>query len=192
METSNKNDAYIVQQYINHILRIKIMSTDIYRVRIVSVNKGKKTVLIRVYLIYYDGGYTELPIDMSFFVMILRDGRFLIPNSTAASKEKVYDTDQETPFFKATTTDNLLDHKWMTKNVPRFIKSASSRDYHKVSGKRRRDGAPVDTRKDSTLQRALYEIVVTDTKWIEHLKPGHVWDTTSFDVVKNFPIERED
>ncbi len=77
------------------------MGTDIYEIRVVSVHRSSGTVMLRVYLVYYDGGYTQLPTDPSFFLMMLRDGRLLKPNNTAASRERVYDSDQQSPLFQA-------------------------------------------------------------------------------------------
>lgn len=159
------------------------MDTDIYLIRVSAINKGKCTVQFRVSLVYYDGGHTKLPTgeNPSFFLMAMRDERFLIPNNNANSTEDVYETDAESPLHQKITFENTMDEKWMKKNLRKYVSEVVSvSDFQPVTGKRTRGGAPVDINNERRLEKALYEVKCTDVKWMQHLKVGQVWRSAVF------------
>ncbi|KDO16062.1 hypothetical protein SPRG_18403 [Saprolegnia parasitica CBS 223.65] len=146
------------------------MATDLYRVRVVRVHRGKCIVVFRVYSVYYDGGHT-LPSDASFFVLLLDDGRFLFPS------------------YATVGPNRALDHAWMTANAHTFVKRVEQTAYAPATLKQNATFVYSGFKKERQLEQGVYEVEYTDPKWIEHFEVGHVWQTCCFDMLHSMPID---
>lgn len=152
------------------------MSTDLYGVRILAVDKPNRKVRLQLIVTYYDvsSRYHEpLLKDITGFFRVLAD------NSIGGYGDS--------PLAKEVTTDEYCDEKWVKANAHRYIqkiellgkKNQPLRAYKGLSDfYYLRDGQWKD---EERLVQGQYEITVTDEKYLAHLKEGYAWGTTAYD-----------
>ena len=153
------------------------MSTDLYRVRVTSLDLGKRTVGFRVFLVYYD--WSGVPTDASFFMRILWDEA-----DTRFGKGG--------PLGNEVSVDQFLDEAFIDANTHRFVERVTQTAL-------RNDPPPAmpptfvyDSHKaEDGLTQGDYTVVVTDPKWMKHLKVGQTWSTTSYATRAVMPKGRE-
>ncbi|KDO22441.1 hypothetical protein SPRG_12722 [Saprolegnia parasitica CBS 223.65] len=162
------------------------MATDLYRIRVVRVHRGKCIVVFRVYSVYYDGGHT-VPSDASFFVLLLDDGRFLFPSYATVGPNRGFSSANE--HFAIASNGQALDHAWMTANAHTFVKRVEQTAYAPATLKKNAAFVYSGFKKERQLEQGVYEVEYTDPKWIEHFEVGHVWQTCCFDMLHCMPID---
>lgn len=154
------------------------MSTDLYRIRVLALDKPARRVTFRVFLVYYD--WSGVPTDPSFFMRILwdkADTRF----------------GGGGPLGHEVSVDQFLDEKWVDANTQRFVE--------RVTRTSLRNDPPAKDKKPPTfvyenfteeeiLTQGDYEVVVTDEKWIAHLAVDMTWQTTSYATKAKMPRAR--
>lgn len=154
------------------------MSTDLYGVRILDTKPEEKTFKVKIFVVYYDVAYKShqpIPEDYSFFFRILWDkGDVRFEKGGSIGRE--------------VTVDEFLDESWVDKNTFKFIENVellstanfpvndftSFSDFYYEN-----DGIWEDEEK---LVQAIYEIKVTDKKYLEHLKTGMSWGTIAYET----------
>lgn len=144
------------------------MSTDLYGVRVLNVDGAN--VKLQVFLVYYDWDF--LPEGRPFFLRALWD--------TADTR-----FGEGGALGDAITVDNICDEHFVDTNAGRYIKSVhqvSTKNYP-VSGDMptfyyERNGQWAD---EDKLTQGIYNVVMTDPKWAEHLQEGMAWGTTAYD-----------
>ncbi|WBB59075.1 WD40 repeat domain-containing protein [Streptomyces sp. WMMC500] len=154
------------------------MSTDLYGVRILSIAPDALSARLRVFVVYYDThdrSHAPLPHDPSFFFRVLWE----------ATRERPGDSFHP---LRMLDTDQVLEPDWVAANSHRYvrrIKQVATRN-HPVLPKKwadlhdfyyERKGAWQD---EDLLVQADYDVEVTDRRWLESLRPGDGWGTTSY------------
>ncbi|RHY26793.1 hypothetical protein DYB32_007291 [Aphanomyces invadans] len=156
------------------------MSTDLYRIRIVRVDGVRRIVIFRVYNVYYVGSHS-LPQHPSFFVLLLTDPLTYIGAGGASFAVL------ESPFNEAVTLCQALSRAWMTKHSHEYVVRMQIQSYRPCTIPEVVAGQDMfvysRSPDEDKLEQAEYEVEFTDAKWMEHFKEGHVWQTTSFDVL---------
>jgi hypothetical protein len=86
--------------------------------------------------------------------------------------------------------DQFLDEAWIDDNAARFVERVtrlSLRDYPL----QKEMPTFVDPGHDDGLTQGDYEVIVTDPRWLQHLKQGQTWDTCSYETQAKMPPGRE-
>jgi hypothetical protein len=166
--------------------------TDLFRIRVVRMNKSKRQIVFRVYLVYYDGGDTDvIPNDPSFFYLILAERPYLLHSITIMSERErtnfILSGENEPEILNELKEEakNLYRSESIQENVKKYIEQVklthiSERKIHKNEGRFYYSGF----KNEKALKQGVYEVTVTDDKWFKHLKPGMVWQTAAFDSLK--------
>ncbi|EQC42663.1 hypothetical protein SDRG_00391 [Saprolegnia diclina VS20] len=160
------------------------MASDLYRIRVVRVHRGKCIVVFRVYCVYYD---CTVPSDASFFVLLLDDGRFLFQSYANVGPNSGFSSANE-PFAIA-SDGQALNRAWMTANAHKFVKRVEQTAYSPSTLKTNPAFVYSGFKQERQLEQGVYEVEYTDPKWIEHFKVGHVWQTACFDMLSCMPID---
>ncbi len=155
------------------------MSTDLYRIRVLDLDPAQRKVTFRVFLVYYD--WSGVPTDPSFFFRILwdeADTRFGAGG----------------PLGDEVSVQDFCNEAFVNANTHRFVERVT-----KLS--RKNDPLPPgETRPtfvyggftdEDILTQGDYEVIVTDIKWMQHLKVGQTWQTTSYETKAVMPPGRE-
>jgi hypothetical protein len=155
------------------------MSTDLYRIRVLDLDPAQRKVTFRVFLVYYD--WSGVPTDPSFFFRILwdeADTRFGAGG----------------PLGDEVSVREFCSEEFVDANTHRFVERVT-----KLS--RKNDPLPPgETRPtfvyggftdEDILTQGDYEVIVTDVKWMQHLKVGQTWQTTSYETRAVMPPGRE-
>lgn len=155
------------------------MSTDLYRVRVLALDPAKRTVTFRVFLVYYD--WSGVPTDPSFFFRILWDEADVRFGGGG-------------PLGHEVSLDQFLDEQWVDENTHRFVERVTRLSL-------RNDPMPEDQKpgtfvyekfkNEDVLTQGDYEVVVTDPRWLAHLKVKQTWQTTSYETKAKMPKGRE-
>jgi len=161
------------------------MSTDLYGVRVLDINKDEKKVKLRVFVVYYDTNYKyhqPIPVDKSFFLRILwdkGDNRF----------------GGESSIGEEITLDNYLDEAWVDHNTYRFVekleilsnKNYPIEDYSEYFDfyyERESDNPnyTASWQDEDKLVQCDYNLFVSDEKYLDHLSVGLSWGTTAYET----------
>lgn len=155
------------------------MSTDLYRIRVLALDPEHRKVKLRVFLVYYD--WSGVPTDPSFFFRILwdeADTRF----------------GGGGPLGDEVSVEKYLDEEWVNDNTHHFVERVT-----RLS--RRNDPMPEDKKpptfiysgfkEEDILTQGDYEVIVTDPRWMAHLKVGQTWQTTSYETRAKMPKGRD-
>lgn len=146
------------------------MSTDLYGVRVLDVDRDQSRVRLRVFVVYYDVAYEShqpIPSDASFFVRVLCD------------KEALGDD---------ISWDDRFDEAWIDANAWRFVDRfvELERRNHPVTDWSsysdfyyERGGGWVD---QDQLVQADYDLFVTKPEYLDALSVGDSWGTTSYET----------
>ncbi len=155
------------------------MSTDLYRIRVLALDPAQRKVNFRVFLVYYD--WSGVPTDPSFFTRILWD-----EGDTRFGGGG--------PIGDEISVENVCSEEWIDANTHRFIERVT-----KLS--RRNDPLPPGQspptfiyegfKDEDALTQGDYEVIVTDARWISHLKVDQTWQTTSYETKAKMPKGRE-
>lgn len=166
------------------------MSTDLYGVRILDVDREQRRMRVRVFVVYYDVAYKQhQPIptadDLGFFFRILWE------------QGGCYPYDQ--PIQRA-ISDTLSHHEgFVSSNAYRFIEEVEVLKLrnHPVSRSRwkelsdfyyERDGAWKD---EERLVQGDYDVWVSDPEWLDGITQGSSWGTTAY-TTEDDPCTLED
>ena len=154
------------------------MSTDLYRVRVLDLDPTQRKVTFRVFLVYYD--WSGVPTDPSFFFRILwdeADARF----------------GGGGPLGEEVDVRHYLDEAWVNENTQRFVERVtrlSLRNDPLPAGKPPPTFVYDGYSNEDGLTQGDYEVIVTDARWIAHLKVGQTWQTTSYETRAVMPKGR--
>ena len=154
------------------------MSTDLYRVRVLDLDPTQRKVTFRVFLVYYD--WSGVPTDPSFFFRILwdeADARF----------------GGGGPLGEEVDVRHYLDEAWVNENTQRFVERVtrlSLRNDPLPAGKPPPTFVYDGYSNEDGLTQGDYEVIVTDPRWITHLKVGQTWQTTSYETRAVMPKGR--
>ncbi|OPF73383.1 hypothetical protein VT50_0228635 [Streptomyces antioxidans] len=155
------------------------MSTDLFGVRVLDLDHEQRRVCFRVFVVYYEPSWGTgelLPDDPTFFFRVLWEAA---ENSTPRRDGSLADV---------VTLDEFLDEEWVESNTHRFvagIERVAARN-HPVSDEaferlpmfsHERDGGWQD---EERLAQGDYLVQVTDARWMESLRVGQSWGTTSY------------
>lgn len=161
--------------------------TDLYAVRVLAIDPPVRRIQLRVTVVYYDiGEHQPLPDDASFYLRLFEGG----PLGEAITLEQYADeawVDANTRWYVA-NVDRIA-----TRNVP-FTGEVEGRlsewlegidgGFPWEDGKKFHEMSPGSAahmrRSESVRVGADYDVVVTDSRWIEHLGVGDWWRTTSY------------
>jgi hypothetical protein len=91
----------------------------------------------------------------------------------AVTPEQAEELGQTAPIGRELADRDICDGDWIRANVGRFIRSVEVYDRAWVPGD------PPDEVPPSV--QATCDIIVTDPRWLEHLRPGMEWGTTAYD-----------
>jgi hypothetical protein len=155
------------------------MSTDTYGVRIHKIEDTK--VQLRIFNIY--GDFVGIPASKDFFTRIMSDWSIRYEKSEVSSYLTDYiknaqdandtlfscDFEEYILFMKA---DEFVESVKIleTKNYPGILKHTF---YYCRNGK---------WKDENKLPQILFELTVTDPKWISHWQEGDSWGTTAYDA----------
>ncbi|MFC4015137.1 pentapeptide repeat-containing protein [Nonomuraea purpurea] len=157
------------------------MSTDLYGVRVLSADPARLEAHLRVFVVYYDTeirGYAPPEPDPGFFLPLLWEaGR------------------QDSPLGAAVTVDQVLDDEWLAEHARWFVSGVeqtavrnlppSEEDWaHLHDFYYERKGGWSD---EDRLVQADFLVRVTQSRWIEHLRPGTAWGSTFYPVGADHP-----
>ncbi|OQR95211.1 hypothetical protein ACHHYP_00220 [Achlya hypogyna] len=160
------------------------MGTDTYRIRVVRVNRQKCIVVFRVYKTYYEDNH-YMPMDISFFVMLLNEDRWLLPNSTTLTPNP----SPSSRFVADGLYANVFDKRWMADHAHDFVVNATMMAYAPSTLKEKALFIYSAFKKERQLEQALYEVQFTDVSWMQHFHVGHVWQTACFELLHSLPID---
>src|SRR5262249_28267191 len=154
------------------------MSTDLYRVRVLDLDPAQRKVTFRVFLVYYD--WEGVPTDPSFFFRILwdeADARF----------------GGGGPLGHEVSVDQYLNEKWVDENTARFVERVTrlSIKNYPLKGKKPPTFIYDGFKDEDILTQGDYEVIVTDPRWLKHLKKGQTWQTTSYETRAKMPRGRQ-
>ncbi len=155
------------------------MSTDLYRVRVLDLDPTQNKVTFRVFLVYYD--WSGVPTDPSFFFRILwdeADARF----------------GGGGPLGEEVDVRHYLDEAWVNANTYRFVERVtrlSLRNDPLPPGKSPPTFVYDGYSNEDALTQGDYEVIVTDPRWLAHLKVGQTWQTTSYETKAQMPKGRD-
>ncbi|GAA4619967.1 hypothetical protein GCM10023196_002110 [Actinoallomurus vinaceus] len=157
------------------------MSTDLYGARVLGIAGDRRSLRLRVFVVYYEpsieGGF-PLPEDAVFFLRLLWD---------FADREY----GRPRPLARVFDYKPLMDEAWVAANARWFIEGVErvATRNHPMTDEQwdelgmfyhLRDGGWQD---EELLVQGDYVVRVTDPRWLEGLEPGDtrstVWDTGS-------------
>jgi hypothetical protein len=133
------------------------VGSDLYTVKVIE--KHDRTVTLRVEVINPD--QDELSENLSFALMVLREGTDGHPGAPLAMEVSFYDT---------------LDEDWLQLYTRGFIESSRSVTEPGTAGS--------ELERDWT--KGSLTITVTDPAWIEHLQPGTEFASRAFEAASDF------
>lgn len=155
------------------------MSTDLYGVRILDVDREQRRMRVRVFVVYYDVAYKQhQPIptadDLGFFFRILWEQCGGYP----------YDK----PIQQALSVDMFLNEGFVASNAYRFIDKVEvlQTQNHPIPDDGwegyfdfyyERDGAWKD---EARLVQGDYDVWVSDVAWLDGVTEGASWGTTAY------------
>lgn len=143
--------------------------TDLYRIRVLALEKPARRVTLRVFSVCYDASYVRpgIPTDASLFMRILSSDAGL---------------GRGEPLRQEVSDDHFFDEAWIDANTQRFIQRVTrTRLQNDPPAKDKQPPTYVDERfkDEDILTQADFEVVVTDPRWIEHLTVGMTWQTSA-------------
>lgn len=98
---------------------------------------------------------------------------------------QIYDN-PECPLAKAISLDQISDTEWVLANESKFIKEVkimSTKNYPDSGQLKSMDRASFDEfRKKNGIPEAIFDVEVTDPKWIKHIRKGMEWESASYDM----------
>ncbi|MDA2813233.1 tetratricopeptide repeat protein [Nocardiopsis sp. RSe5-2] len=155
------------------------MSTDLFGVRVLDLDPERRRVRFRVFVTYYEPSWGTgdlLPDHPTFFCRLLWE---------AAER---FTPHRFGPMTDVVTIDEFLDEWWVECNTHRFVVGVErvAERNHPVDDDDfdrlamfyyERDGGWQD---EERLAQADYDVHVTDARWIESLRIGQSWGTTSY------------
>ena len=155
------------------------MSTDLYRIRVLALEPEQRKILFRVFLVYYD--WEGVPTDPSFFLRILWDEA-----DTRFGKGG--------PLGDEINVEQFCSEAFIDANTHRYVERVtklSRRNDPLPAGESRPTFVYEGFKDEDQLTQGDYEVIVTDVKWMAHLKVGQTWQTTSYETKAKMPPGRE-
>ena len=143
--------------------------TDLYRIRVLALERPARRVTLRVFSVCYDAAYVRpgIPTDASLFMRILcSDAGF----------------GRGEPLRQEVSDDQFFDEAWIDANTQRFIQRVTrTRLQNDPPAKDKQPPTYVHERfkDEDILTQGDFEVVVTDAKWIEHLAIHMTWQTSA-------------
>ncbi|WP_158851011.1 WD40 repeat domain-containing protein [Saccharothrix deserti] len=157
------------------------MSTDIFGVRVLGVDRERREVRLRVFVVYYETTarhYLSPPErDPGFFLGLLRSPR------------------RDNAIRQVVSVDQLLDRQWVVEHA-RFFVEHVERTAVRNDPPTEEDWAELKDfyyerlghwADEDLLVQADYVVRVTDATWIEHLDPGDGWGDAWYPVDADNP-----
>ncbi|MPY54363.1 tetratricopeptide repeat protein [Streptomyces acidicola] len=155
------------------------MSTDLFGVRVLDLDHEQRRVRFRVFVVYYEPSWGTgelLPGDSSFFFRVLWE----------AAED--FTPHRYGPLTDVVTLDEFLNEGWVESNTHRFVAgvervavrnhSVSDEDFERLAMfYYEREGGWQD---EEQLAQGDYDVHVTDARWMESLRVGQSWGTTSY------------
>lgn len=142
------------------------MPTDRFGIRVLEVEPTR--VRLHVFVVYYEARLEDLlPEDRTFFFRALRD------HADGAS------------LGEAVSREEMFDEHFVDVNAPRYVKNVFCLETWSPPPDERevlldfypcREGRWEDEEK---LTQGVYDVIVTDPRWVEHLRPGMSWNTSA-------------
>ncbi|MFK4268346.1 WD40 repeat domain-containing protein [Streptomyces milbemycinicus] len=159
------------------------MSTDMYGVRVLSVDRERLRARFQVFVVYYDTQgrtHAAIPDDPTFFFFLLWEG--------ASGRSGTPGTG---PLRQLVDTRTALDFAWVDAHARRFVSAVeriatrnhppTARQWERLHDfYYERDGAWQD---EDLLVQCEYEVTVTDRRWLEPLREGAAWGTAAFPLI---------
>jgi hypothetical protein len=97
--------------------------------------------------------------------------------------ERAGEVARSAPIGRELGGQDICDENWNRAHVARFIRCVGVRKrvrcHERYWHKRRDEERP----------QAIYDIVATDPRWLEHLSSGMAWDTTAYDADRPVNID---
>lgn len=161
--------------------------TDLYAVRVLAIDPLARRIRLRVTVVYYDiGEHQPLPDDASFYLRLLTDG----PLGDAITRDQYADeawVDANTRWYVADVDRIATRNHPFTGEVEARLREwledgdggfpwEDGTTFHEMPP----ESAAHMLRSEDVRVGADYDVVVTDPRWIEHLKVGDWWRTTSY------------
>jgi hypothetical protein len=155
------------------------MSSDLYHVRVESVAGDRLTCRVTAYDPRDD---QDPPPSRTLALQFLwetwewfRLGLSYHVQGGGMSPERAEELGRVAPIGPELGGQDICDGDWIRANVGRFIRRVQARDrdigaWRDEQGEVR-EGVP----------QATLIITATDPRWLEHLRPGMEWETTSYD-----------
>lgn len=146
------------------------MSTDLYGIRVLDLDRKRGRLRLRVFVVYYDTGYAShqpIPSDRSFFVRVLCDKEALGDDISEA--ERFDEAYVDANAFRFVERFVELERR----NEPVTDWSTFSDFYYE------REGRWVD---EDKLVQADYDVFVTEPRYLEPFRVGDSWGTTSYET----------
>jgi hypothetical protein len=161
------------------------MSTDLYRVRVLSVEAEQMA--CQVEAVYPDVGLPPSRTLAFQFLLDIHDrlGRGGVSTGTLSFGLDGPLTPDEARNLAGRSslaallglpTDDWLDEGWILAHASRVVRSVEVA-VHPDDPEGERGKAP-----DLTVPRATYAITATDPRWLDHVRPGMSWQTTAYPI----------
>jgi hypothetical protein len=155
------------------------MSTDLYRVRVLSVEGDRITCRVTAFIPQSD---EDPPPSRTLALQFLWEPWYyfsigLVHHMTdgRVSPEQAEELAQAAPIGRELAGKVICDGVWTRSNVGRFIRHVEVHDRRWVC----RDCCAGN--EEGYDAQALFVIAVTEPRWLEHLRPGMEWETTAYD-----------
>jgi len=148
------------------------MATELFHVKVLDKEGTKVVLQLRI----ISGEQRDFYDGEGFALMLLYD-----PISYG-------DVDEDVPLAREVTLENTLDPDWVADNVADYVAAVRlydvknhppAVDLEKLSGDARREFF-----KSDEAPTAKLEVTVTRPEWVEHIRAGAEWDTSSYDALE--------
>ncbi|MGH7868551.1 MAG: hypothetical protein ACREP9_13230 [Candidatus Dormibacteraceae bacterium] len=155
------------------------MSTDLYNVRVLSVERDRLTCRVTA---FDPRSEDDPPPSRTLALQFLWEpwerfshGFFFSVAGGPGTSEQAEELGRAAPIGPELAGQDICDGDWIRANVNRFIRDVQVRDRGWIclddcAGEENGYGAI-----------AVCTITVTDPRWVEHLRPGMEWGTTAYD-----------
>lgn len=146
------------------------VSTDLYGIRVLDLDRERGRLRLRVFVVYYDTGYAShqpIPSDRSFFVRVLCDKDAL--GDDISPDERFDEAYVDANAFRFVERFVELERR----NEPVVDWSTFSDFYYE------REGGWVD---EDRLVQADYDVFVTEPRYLEPFRVGDSWGTTAYET----------
>lgn len=155
------------------------MSAELYGIRVLEIKPIENKVQIQIFVINYDVIYKShqpIPKDHSFFFRVLWDkGDTRFGEGGSIGRE--------------VSVDDILNPKWVDKNTFKFIKKVerlSTANYpvedYNIYEDIFDENETWEGENEKKLVQAIFDVWVTDKKYLDHLSAGMSWKTAAYET----------